>query len=175
MPGSRIVYQNWIVDIGRDPSLPYDGQESVMESDDTPALRSRVREAVRRLDDEERELIEQLYFLGDTYRQMAERTGRALYRLEALHRRVLRKLRHDLAPFVQNRFQLEDRFIDDAVRRCPICKATNREEIDRAIADRDQLQTWRPVMDRLRAEFDLDIRTPAIMISHERYHMRRKE
>ncbi len=171
MSGKRIVYQNWIVDIGRDPSLPQEEIVAQVEASDAYELRSRVREAIQSLDEKERELIEQVYFLGQSFRSVSDATGRAVYKLEALHRRAFRKLRNNLTTFVRTRFQLDDIAGEEDCDSCAICSSLLRVDIERLIAGRSRVETWRPLMKCLRSDFGLDIRSPQILISHEKYHM----
>ena len=168
MSPNRIIYENWIVEMGRDPALPVGGAEA--ESDDdrlrTARIRAAVRSAVASLDDEEQEFVRQFYYMGRTYRELSDRTGRLIHRLESLHKRVRRKLRGYLAPLVAAEFNLRP----PSERPCPICNSGYRRQIDQLIAGRDRKATWRPVMAEIRRCYKLPIRSPQILIGHEKYH-----
>ncbi|MBU8934647.1 MAG: hypothetical protein KOO62_11675 [candidate division Zixibacteria bacterium] len=175
MSNSRITYQNWIVDLGRDPSLPVLPPITPEESNEIGVLQARVQQSLQCLSEDERELIRQFYYMGYSYRHISQKSGRAIYKLEAMHRRALRKLRNDLGEFIQSRFHIDLPAVAESVIECHICASPHRDEIDLLIAGRDQRATWRPVMNQLRREFDVDIRSPQMLIGHERYHMRRKD
>jgi hypothetical protein len=173
MPSSRVVYQNWIAELGRDPSFSVQsngsnspGTSEKESADRLEYLRQSVRTALKGLSEDERELIEQIHFMGRCCTEIAGLTGRAEHRLEALHGRALRKLRRKLAPLVKELFGIEP----SLGSACPICNSPSRKEIDRLIRERDSSGTWRPVMRRIRADFNLRITTPQTLIGHEKYH-----
>ncbi|RKX28267.1 MAG: hypothetical protein DRP47_04785 [Candidatus Zixiibacteriota bacterium] len=172
MSNNRIVFQNWIVDLGRDPSWQELPAMSSEEIGNTALLRARVQQALLCLSDGERELIEQFYYMGRSYREISERSGRAIYRLEAIHKRALRKLRNELRYFIQERFHL-DETIERNISECPICNSPYRCDIDFVISQRDPTATWKPIMRYLRKKYNLDIRSPQTLIGHERHHMQR--
>jgi len=111
MPSSRIIYQNWIAELGRDPStsfrqeVPAYGNNAVPATDGTAdrseLIHREVRAALGELSEDERELVEQVDFMGRFCSEIAASTGRSEHRLEALHRRALRKLKRRLAPLVK--------------------------------------------------------------------------
>ena len=53
---------------------------------------------------------------------------------------------------------------------CIICRSEHRREIDRVIASREEAETWRPVIRKIRERFGLKITTPQTLIGHEKYH-----
>ncbi|MEW5795268.1 MAG: sigma-70 family RNA polymerase sigma factor [Candidatus Zixiibacteriota bacterium] len=189
MATQRIIYQNWIAELGRDPSVQADDSAvpwpdildpdneaaEILSGSDTPddaegsrreLIRSAVRAAIETLSDDEREIVEQVHFMGRTIREIAERSGRSGHRLEAMHQRALRKLRRKLAPLVAKLFGVASA----SQFECPICQSPHREEIDHIIRERNPDQTWRPVLRRIRDRFGLRLTTPQILIGHEKYH-----
>ena len=180
MSSSRIIYQNWIAEIGRDPeilrSAPPDAPIACPGNDRPPGyaadeesvrqIRDAVSEAIASLNDDEREFVERHFFMGQTYVEIAEASGRRIHRLEALKKRAFKKLRRRLAGFVEDRFGLKSKPEKD----CPICRSENRPAIDRIIQARDPSATWRPVMRRLETGFGLKIGSPQILIGHQKYH-----
>ena len=173
MTRGRITYRNWIVEYGRDPELPLDPASMMPTSQkahDNDEMREAVRQAVEEALDElpysEREFIIRFHFMGESYRHLAEETGREIHKLEALHRRALRRLKNKLAPFVAERFGLGVA----SKRTCPICNSDNRSQIDGLIKARNRRQTWRPVMRQLRSRYGIVVKTPQILIGHEKYH-----
>jgi len=165
---NRIIYENWIVEMGRDPALPVGAVEAESDEDRlrTARIKAAVQTAVATLDDEEREFVRQFYYMGRSYRELSERTGRLVHRLESLHKRVRRKLRGYLAPLVAAEYNLRPQ----SARPCPICNSSYCRQIDQLIARRDPKATWRPVIAEIRQRFELSIRSPQILIGHEKYH-----
>lgn len=163
MPSNRIVYRDWIVQLGRDPALPVTGTG---DRKSQQMIEEAVERALKTLTEDEREFIQRFYNMGQTYRQIAESTNRAQYRLEALHRRAIKRLRKQLLPLVKELYGLNEEIPAD----CILCRSEHREEIDRVIAERDRTGTWRPVIREIRERFGLKISTPQILIGHEKYH-----
>ena len=168
MSSNRITYQNWIAEIGRDPEgRPYDASTGGFDDhDEGEMVRRKVSEAVRSLDDDEREYIERFYFMGQSNAAIAEASGRRLHRLEALRRRVFRKLRRKLARFAEDRYGIPSKPRPE----CPICASPRRGEMDKIIAAKKPSDTWKPVMQRLADEHGLHIGSPQVLIGHQRYH-----
>ena len=190
MPSSRIVYQNWIVEIGHDPDtkvVPDGGDlfRTDFISPDHPAaaglsdaeatatrierrelIRRSVSEALNNLDDDEREFVIRFHFMGESYRRIAEKSGRSIHKLEVLHKRSLRKLKKQLAGFVHETFGLGREVIPD----CPICRSPFVAELDEIIRNRDRTATWRPVLTVLKNKYNLSISSPQLLIGHEKYH-----
>jgi len=165
MSSRRLIYQNWIVKLGFDPTLKWN-----QVSKPTPANKRIVRtvnEALLLLDKSETDFIRDFYFQGKTYRTLSEETGRAVYRLESLHQGALSKLRRYLA----NR--LGDDLPEDCQPKpvCPLCRHERREEIDRLIASKSRRETWRRIIRQLKEDFNIEITTPQRLIGHFKYHM----
>ncbi|RME24945.1 MAG: sigma-70 family RNA polymerase sigma factor, partial [Candidatus Zixiibacteriota bacterium] len=57
----------------------------------TGQIRRAVRDALARLPETERELIEQFYFIGTTLPEIAAQSGRSVHRLESLLHRAVRR------------------------------------------------------------------------------------
>jgi RNA polymerase sigma factor (sigma-70 family) len=187
----RVIYQNWLVEISADPaqterqsngdevrSISLDEPTTALIGDDAAVESSQeneraqsiiraVRKALRSLSEPEREFIMQFYFSGKTYRQISDQTGRAIHRLEALHKRAVRKLRKALDAFVRDRLGIKT----DSPTDCPICRSPYLAQIDLLIAERDCTETWKPIIKTLREKYQLQIRSPQVLIGHEKYHM----
>ena len=166
MSAERITYQNWITDLGRDPSqsLDLDGSNNP-DSERRRQISEAVALALSKLNDNERELIEQFHYMGRSYREIAESSGRNIHRLEALHERALKKLRTALAPLVKRLYGLAVSTDLD----CPICTSPHRAAIDHLIKERNRSDTWRPIIRRLKDRFGIAINTPQTLIGHEKY------
>lgn len=166
MPGPRIVYQNWIVEIGVDPSRK---NLSITENGVRPNERviKAVREAMEKLSPQEREFIERYFFRGESYSQIAQELNMRVYRIERLHRRAVNKLKRHLAGFVRQEYDLEA----DIGGTCPICNSPFREEIDSLIKNKTERETWRKIIKALKIHYNITVKTPQILIGHQKYHL----
>ena len=115
---------------------------------------------------DEREIVERFHFIGQTYRQMSEGSGRSIHKLEAIHKRALRKLKKELSGFVNATFGI---VLSDA-RPCPLCRSPERAKIDILIRNRPRKSTWREIIGELKEHYGIIIRTPQTLIGHEKYH-----
>ena len=104
--------------------------------------------------------------MGESYREISEKTGRAVYKLTALNNRAVKKLKNRLAVFVREKFDIKTQ----KTFNCPICNSKYREEIDNIIANRDKKATWKPVIKLIKERYDLTINTPQVLIGHAKYH-----
>jgi len=166
MSSNRLVYLNWISDLGLCPGAIQ--TSSIQESSPRmERIKEAVQQALTRLSDEEHEFIVHFHYMGESYVTIADRTGRQVHRLESLHKRAQKKLRAALAPVVEEVFG----FNATTTNSCPLCASQFRSEIDRIIANRDPRCTWKPVIRALRSEFGLKVASPQTLIGHERYHL----
>lgn len=191
MAPHRVVYRTWLVEkTGQSRSAePPDHRNSapeILSLDDHEAsalstdqlahpdvgirdvnpIQLAVRKALNCLADDERQFIERFYFRGQEYRTISQRSGRTCHSLSALHDRALRRLRKELGPFVQECFgiQLQKQ------KPCLICQSPHLSEIDRLLAERDRSQPWSATIRTLRNEYGLIVKTPQILIGHQKYH-----
>jgi len=164
MSNSRIVCQNWIVDLGRDP-LKQGTQNPAFEKPDEQ-IKEAVSLAIKKLNANEQEFIIQFYYMGKSYQEISNHTGRVIYKLEALHKRALKKLEARLQGFVNNRFEIKNRIKSD----CLICNSEYANEIDNIIARRNPRDTWRPILKVLNEKYGIKIRSPQTLIGHKKYH-----
>lgn len=167
MGASRIVYQNWIVELGRDPNedlTKSDGSHS--DEKRQMAVREAVIKALECLSEEERSFVERFHFMGQSYREISEETGKDIYRLDALHKRALRRLRVKLEPLVRRLYGITAGQRDS----CPICESEYRNEIDRLISSKEESDTWSEIIRSVKSRYNIRISTPQILIGHEKYH-----
>ncbi|PWB68993.1 hypothetical protein C3F09_10760 [candidate division GN15 bacterium] len=166
----RVVYRNWLVELGYDPQRE---GGSVIGNEPEPGavevrsqlVKRRVREALKTLSSDEREIVERIHYMGQTYREISEKSGREIHRLESLHSRAIRRLRKELRPLVKQLYG-----IDPPLPKCVVCRSPMRMEIDRIIDSRDPRRSWRAVLVQIREECGLKIRSPQMLIGHKRYH-----
>lgn len=165
MGQNRIVYQEWIVNLGRDPA------RSWPEAADTGGgyndeIVMAVTRALETLSEEEAAMIRRFHFQGLSYQEISRITGREIYRLDALHRRAMRKLTVGLRPLVEESCR-RDHFPKTG---CPLCSHPAREEIDRLIHSKRREETWKRMIRILRKKYALPIRSPQLLIGHLKYH-----
>jgi rubrerythrin len=186
MNWKKIVYRSWVVEsayhggneeegqtelsIGRRPIRPPEHVKlrvaETVEDLALTRLREQVGAAVAQLNEEERELIERFYYAGDSYFEIARALHVSPRRLEAVHRRALKRLKKILAPLVRSYYGLTK----DAPSGCPICESEHRGTIDELIGDRDRTRSWKPVMREIRDRCGVRIKSPMTLIGHEKYH-----
>ena len=176
MSGSRLVYQNWIVELGGCPDqvraeAGKAGQvvspgQLAREKERQEMIRGEVADALSTLTDDEKEFIERFYYCGQTYGEISERSGRAIHKLEAIHKRALRKLKKRLQPLVARLYGSEPAHKEN----CVICDSPFRPQIDRLISSRRQSETWKNVIRIIRSEYGIRIGTPQTLIGHKKYH-----
>jgi hypothetical protein len=167
MSKRKVVYQNWIVDLGFDPVLFSYNTSSGLESEVSEKIENAVRESLDKLDEAEKELIIHYYFMGQTYADISEKSNREIFKLAALHKRAIKKLKKKLSQFVKVNFGI----ITDLNVSCPICDHEKKNELNELIDSRDKTKTWRPILKIFRDKYLINLRTPQIIIGHEKYHM----
>ena len=179
MSKNKLIFQNWIVEIGYDPQHKkinkymnpkrYLRDKTIQERGDnaTKEIETAVRNALNMLSEEEREFIIRFHFMGENYREISEKSGRSLYKLAALHKRAYKKLYGNLAVFVKNRFHIET----EVENLCPLCHSPHLKEINDIIKNRDKSQTWKSIIQILKTKYGIKISTPQILVGHEKYHI----
>jgi len=157
MPRNRVIYQNWIAEMGLDPTQIKKFFDIVSE-DIKPDVQTdgEVRRAIESLAEDEMEFVIRFYFMGQGYQDIADKSGRVVHKLEALHKRAIRKLKSRLQSFVKKRYGVKSR----NVRSCPVCESPRRAAIDELIINRNELATWRPVLKEINEKFGLNIKSP---------------
>lgn len=125
-----------------------------------------VQSAVGQFNEDEREFLARFYNMGETYQQIADKSGRRIHSLEALHKRAQKKLRKALAPLVAREYGVKTKPFDS----CVLCGSPFRVEIDALIAARPPHQTWRGVIRILKEQYRITVITPQTIIGHQKYH-----
>ena len=167
MPNNRIVYQNWIAELGFDPAQIKKFFDTITD-DSSPddEIDLEVRRAIESLEEEEMEFVIRFYFMGQAYNEISEKSGRAVHKLEALHKRAIRKLKNRLKSIVKMRYGLKSKKGKD----CPLCQSAYRAAINEIITNRNESSTWRPVLKEINEQFGLKIKSPQVLIGHKKYH-----
>ena len=168
MPKRKIVFQNWIVDIGVDPKH----RETLLSDSASPPYNQRINRAVRaalsRLTAPERKFIERFYFQGESCTQIAGELGKPLKWVEGLQRRVVVKLKKELGEFVRKEFEIE--ILQE--KECPLCHSPFRAEIDNLLRTKRKEETWRGVIGILQSKYKLAVKGPQALIGHQKCHIK---
>ena len=167
MSRRKIVYQNWIVDIGFAPGRTAFILFEDSPSEPNPEIIAAVKEALANLTPQEREFIERFYFHGQSYLRIADDLGKKPRRVEGLHRRAVNKLKKFLAEFVREKFGVESAVNAD----CIICNSPYRKEIDAMINAKKDEETWKKIIGILDKHYGIKIKSPQILIGHKKYHL----
>jgi hypothetical protein len=167
MPGRRICYRNWIVEIGRDPQNA-DFQREIESAPPNPIIVAGVRRAIERLSAQEREFIQLYYFEGRDGEEVSTIMLLPGRRFETLQRRVMKRLRTYLRQELEGRFGTEN---PDTTPGCPICRHVKRKEIDHLLKAKSPNETWRKVIRILRDRYGLRGICPQRIIGHMTYHL----
>jgi hypothetical protein len=165
MGTSKLVYQEWIVTLGRDPARSWQEAACVRPSYDDEAILA-VTEALEMLSEEEAALIRDFHFRGLSYEDISRTTGREIYRLELLHRRALRSLTVRLRPW----FESKDARTGHPQSTCLLCRHPARKEIDHLLHSKRREETWKRIITILRETYKAPIRSPQQIIGHLKYH-----
>ena len=168
MAKRKIVYQNWIVDIGIDPGQIGNLQIIGDKVQPNEKIILAVREALKKLTVTEQEFIEKYYFQGMTYLEISKVMNKRISKIEGLHLRSTNKLKKFLAEFVKEYFGFEANIGQD----CLICQSVHKSKINKLIKAKKKCETWKQIIRRLKSDYQLSIKTPQILIGHQKYHMK---
>jgi hypothetical protein len=167
MRKERIIYQDWIVTLGRDPSIPCDGRAEKNSDDYNYDIITAVNRALEILNKDEASFIHAFYVEGMGYRKISEQSGRAMYKLEALHNRALKKLKTHLYQSLKGKVNIpEPKQIE-----CCLCSHPQLENINQLIMAKRKSETWKHVIKTLKDEYGVFIKTPQRLIGHLKYHI----
>ena len=165
MPARRIIYRNWIVELGCDPGRFKRGFHDLPPKSNDRIVKA-VRAALKKLPGAQKDFIERYYYQGETIPEIAAATGSRPSKLAGLHRRAIARLKKELAEFVSREFGLAP------VRPsgCPICDSPVRARLEELLATKTARETWKRIITVLKTDYDLTIKTPQILIGHVKYH-----
>ena len=167
MPQRRIILRNWQVyaapaNIGANE--PVGG---IKETQSDSSVEEAVTIALNKLAPREKEFVIRYFFQGETYCQIADALKISEKRIGGLHERAIRKLKKSLSEFVKTRYGIHVSSSSD----CPICLSSDRPKIEKSIRNKKRSGTWKSIIRSIKRRYKIDIRTPQIVISHEKYHM----
>lgn len=159
----KVMHYDWIYQTLR---------EGLWQTIEPSERQLRIIAAVRReldgLTEFEREFVELFWFEGRSIAAISTLTGKPVYKLEGLCKRIIRKLKNRLSGFVESEFGLKH----SVGSQCLICKHPRRDEIDRMILAKKPHQTYSSIIKTLKQDYGIIIKTPQIIIGHKKYHIR---
>jgi RNA polymerase sigma factor (sigma-70 family) len=170
---NRIRFLNWTTELfgylGEEIEEKILQQVSINNesSENDESINQEVRKAVEKLSFVEKQFVELFYFESKTYQEIARTLKKKVYKLERIHQRALGKLRILLADFVKNRFKLDVPQKTD----CIICKSPFRQELDELIRNKKPEETYARLIKLFKQQYGIDIKTPQVIIGHQRKHM----
>jgi hypothetical protein len=162
----RLVYQNWIVDLGRDPLWPFIPLSNGYQGHNKTIVYA-VNQALGALTDDEANLLISYYWQGQSYREISRVTGKAVYKLESIRRSAFRKLANKLQKSLGGKYRVPQ----PQKPACSLCNHPDSKEIDRLIRTKSEEETWRRIVKTLKSEYGIKLATIQILISHYKYHM----
>jgi hypothetical protein len=163
---TNIIYHDWIVEISCDPDHREETRVCWEAAGPDVHLIAEVNRALETLAPLEQDIIHLYYYSGRSLMQIARELHKPLKRIEAIHHQALLKLNQKLTPFVHNRFDIPI----EIVRNCPICDSLYKDQINGLIAKKKEGETWREIIRILKSSYNIIIKTPQILIGHQKYH-----
>ena len=166
MSRTRIVYQEWIVELGRDPSRTWN-ELRPPEDNYNETIIAAVNKALAALENEEAGLIRAYHMQGISFAEISKNTGIEPYKLESLHRRAMKKMKLILCRLLGGRYNIPAM----ETPACPICNHPDVDEINELIRSKTDRETWRRIFRILRDKYRVVFSTTQQLISHHKYHM----
>jgi RNA polymerase sigma factor (sigma-70 family) len=167
--GKRIRALNWVEGVEEPESVSEetDLKERMKEEKAKVELEEKVEQALDKLDSAEREFIRHFYYDCKSYDQITEIMNKTKDRLERIHRSALEKLKFSLKGFVSQRYKIKI----PPEKKCLICSHPARGKLDELIKTKKEEETWKKILRMFKEEFNLEIKTPQILINHQKKHM----
>lgn len=165
----RIRALNWVSG-KEEPDFALSGNELMIklkEEESRAELEEKVAKALDRLDDVEREFIRCFYFDCLSYNQISQILDKTKDRLERIHRSALEKLKTCLKDYVSQRYKIKV----PSEKKCLICSHPSVKELEELIKTKSPAETWKKILRTFREQYDLEIKTPQILINHQKKHM----
>ena len=141
--------------------------EKLKEEESKLELEEKVAKALDKLDNVEREFIRCFYFDCLSYNQTSQILNKTKDRLERIHRSALEKLKTCLKDYVSQRYKIKV----PSVKKCLICSHPSRKELEELIRAKKPEETWKKILRAFKEKYNLEIKTPQILINHQKKHM----
>jgi RNA polymerase sigma factor (sigma-70 family) len=141
--------------------------EKLKDEESKLELEEKVAKALDKLDSVEREFIRYFYFDCLSYNQISKFLSKTKDRLERIHRSALEKLKTCLKDYILQRYKIRV----PLEKGCLICSHPSRKELEELIKAKKKEETWKDVLRIFKKEYNLEIKTPQILINHQKKHM----
>lgn len=128
-----------------------------------PDLVRTVRKAVERLAEPWRAIIEERYFEGLTFPQIARRHKMSMTAVAAAYYEATRQLREQLAAFAAKRWNLKVGGL------CRVCRHKDRDVIESMLTRKSPDETWSAFGNRLYQAIGERIGPPIVLICHQKH------
>ncbi len=167
--GKRIRALNWVEGVEEPESVSEEPDliERLEEEKAKVELEEEVEQALDKLDAAEKEFIRYFYYDCKSYDQISEIMNKTKDRLERIHRSALEKLKFILKGFVSQRYKIKI----SPEGKCLICSHPERVKLEELIKAKKKEETWKKILRTFKEKFNLEIKTPQIMINHQKKHM----
>ena len=135
-------------------------------------LETIVEKALDKLNEEEKRFIQYFYYDCFSYEKISQILGKKKYKLEKIHKDATEKLKLVLKNFVKKRFGIS-LSLDASAKDmdCIICKSPHKKNLDELIKKKKKNQTWSRLIKLFKKDYGVDIKTPQILITHQKKHM----
>lgn len=146
-----------------------------MNPSDSPKdieLETTVEKALDKLNEEEKRFIQYFYYDCFSYEKISQILGKRKYKLEKIHKDAKEKLKLVLKSFVKKRFGIS-LSLDASAKDmdCIICKSPHTKKLDELIKKKKKNQTWSRLIKLFKKDYGVNIKTPQILITHQKKHM----
>lgn len=167
--GKRIRALNWVEGVEKPESLSeeLDLIEKMKEEKAIAELEEKVEAALDKLEAQEKEFIRYFYYDCQSYDQISEIMNKTKDRLERIHKSALEKLKFSLKGFVSQRYRIKI----SPGKKCLICSHPEKEKLEELIRAKKKEETWKKVLLIFKEKFNLEVKTPQILINHQKRHM----
>jgi len=167
--GKRIRALNWVEGVEEPESVSEESDliKRMKEEKEQAELEEKVEQALDNLESAEKEFIRHFYYDCKSYDQISEIMNKTKDRLERIHCSALEKLKFSLKEFVSQRYKIKV----SPKKKCLICSHPEREKLEKLIKAKKKEETWKKILRMFKEEFNLEIKTPQILINHQKKHM----
>lgn len=158
----KVVHYNWIYQTLREGIW-----QNVEATEKQKRVIAAVQSEIAKLTELEQEFIRMYWFEGMSTAQISDLLGKKVYKLEGMSRRIQRKLKNRLSEFVSREFDVES----GSSKKCLICSSQYRAQIDQMLKSKKPEQTYKHIIKTLKNDFGITVKTPQIIIGHQKYHI----
>ena len=167
--GKRIRALNWVEGVEEPESVSEEADliKRMKEEKEQAELERKVEQALDKLESVEKEFIMHFYYDCKSYDQISEIMNKTKDRLERIHSSALEKLKFSLRGFVSQRYKIK--IFPEG--KCLLCSHPEREKLEELIRAKKKEETWKKILRTCKEKFNLEIKTPQILMNHQKKHM----